>query len=366
MTSPVAGRVQRLRDLLRTGGIDALLVSNPTNIRYLCGFSGSNGSVVVTPSRSVLVTDSRYHERAVEELAGAQTHTGENVDIAIAPGAGHSELVRQLADAASIGLEADDLSWAEAAKFQELLGPERVQSTSGIVEELRELKSGPEIDIMREAAAIADVALMEVINDGIQGHTERSVQRRLDQRALERGAHGASFETIVASGPNAARPHHSAGDRTIAIGDLVIIDFGAELSGYRSDMTRSFILGQPNPEQRRMLEAVEAAQHAGVQAVSVGCPTSEIDAACRKVLADHDLDQYFTHGTGHGVGLDIHEAPSVSSTSTATLAPGHVITVEPGVYIPDVGGVRWEDTVVVTNVGVETLTTSPKQPVIDA
>ncbi len=360
------GRSLRLAGELRRFGLDALIVTNASNITYLTGFSGSNGTVVVRNSSITLVTDSRYTERAAEEIAAAQDAVGATVELEIIGGSSTEAaltLIEQSAEAAvSVGLEANDLSWAAATAVQERLGVERVKPTSGIVEGLREIKSEAEIDKMSKAARIADQALAAVIDGGILGMSERAVQRSLDHTAAELGADGPSFDTIVASGPNSSRPHHEAGDRVIAVGDLVIIDFGAEVGGYRSDMTRSFVLGEPTPQQRHMLDSVLVAQAAGVDAVAPGVVASKIDATCRSLLSAHDLVEYFTHGTGHGVGLDIHEAPSVSSKSTATLAPGHVITVEPGVYIPDVGGVRWEDTVVVTEGGAKSLTQSPKQP----
>ena len=362
---PAQGRALRLLGELRRHGLEALVVTNATNIRYLTGFTGSNGTVVVTNEATTLITDSRYTERAAEEIAAAQAETGIDVVLHIAAGASTASVGDLVTSARTIGLEAHDLSWAAATKLQEQLTTERVKGTNGLVEGLRQAKSDGEIERMTTAAGIADEALQEVIDGGILGRTEREVQRSLDSRAVDLGADGASFDTIVASGPNSSRPHHEASDRTIVAGDLVIIDFGAEVEGYRSDMTRSFILGGPTDQQQRMLDAVMEAQSAGVETVRPDVVTSEIDAACRAVLADHDLAEYFTHGTGHGVGLDIHEAPSVSSTSTATLAPGHVVTVEPGVYIPDVGGVRWEDTVVVTMDGAKALTNSPKQPYID-
>lgn len=360
-----SGRVGALRDLLKAAELDALIVSSPTNIRYLTGFTGSNGTVAITLNSATLITDSRYTERANEELAAVAAEVGVEFDVVIAGGLGRESLATLLEGVPVIGLEADDLSWSTATALQQLLSPARLEPTSELVEGLRELKSDSEVELIRKAAAIADAALTDVVERGLLGSSEREVQRALDRRALELGADGASFDTIVASGPNGSRPHHEAGDRVIESGDLVIIDFGAEVSGYRSDMTRSFVLGQPTSQQQTMLDAVHVAQAAGVDAVSPGVVTSAIDEACRAVLAEKDLGKFFTHGTGHGVGLDIHEAPSVNSKSTATLAPGHVITVEPGVYIPEVGGVRWEDTVLVTEAGAETLTNSPKQPLID-
>ena len=194
--------------------------------------------------------------------------------------------------------------------------------------------------------------------------TEREIAAALDATMRSLGADRSGFDTIVASGPNAARPHHQPSDRVIARGDLVIVDMGAERGSYRSDMSRSFSIGEPDERSAELLDAVKMAQSAGVSAVGPGVPASEIDAACRDHLKTAGLDQFFTHGTGHGVGLDIHEAPSVSARATATLAPGHIITVEPGVYIPDFGGVRWEDTLLVTDTGSESLTRSDKHTII--
>ena len=358
-------RISQLNLALSSAGLDALVVTAKSNVRYLTGFTGSNGSVVVTSKATTLVTDARYEERAIEELAAARGDVGADIEVLIAPGTGRTAIARVLEGAEAVGLEADDLAWSAATSFEELLSATRVRATSGLVEGLRERKSEAEVALIRRAASIADDALGQVIENGLVGRTEREVQRALDQCAVGLGADGASFDTIVASGPNGARPHHEPGDRVLTEGDLLIIDFGAEVSGYRSDMTRSFVLGEPTHQQRSMLEAVKDAQQRGVEAVKPGVLTSEIDAACRNALAEYAMADYFVHGTGHGVGLDIHEAPSVSSNSTATLAPGHIITVEPGVYIPEVGGVRWEDTVLVTAVGVETLTRSPKQPFLD-
>ena len=359
-------RLGRLRAALEQQQLDALIVTNSSNIRYLSGFTGSNGRIVVTATSATLVTDSRYTERAHDELASADASVGGEVQVEVAPGPGHDALQRLLTKSNAIGLEADDQSWSQVSALQALFGAERIHATTGLVEALRELKNEAEIELMAQAAAIADHALGQVIASGVAGRSERELQRLLDHAALSFGADGPSFDTIVASGPNASRPHHEAGDRVIEVGDLLIVDFGAEVGGYRSDMTRSFVIGEPTDQQRLMLDAVAQAQAAGVDRTAVGVSAADIDDACREVLRAHDLGEYFVHGTGHGVGLDIHEAPSVSSTSTATLSAGHVITVEPGVYIPGIGGVRWEDTVVITDHGTRTLTQSPKQPLLDA
>lgn len=353
-------RVSSAFERLSGAGVDAMIVSNPSNIRYLTGFTGSHGTVALVDGEAILFTDNRYAERAEDEIRAA----GTTVQIAIAPGSAHRELCTVLSATERIGVEAAHVSWSEARVLSEALGEDRIVPTANIVEDLREFKSADELDLMRRAASIADQALAGLLEDFGPGPTEREVARHLDQLVLQAGAHGPGFETIVASGPNSSRPHHQPTDRRLSKHDLVIIDFGAQYGGYRSDMTRSFVLGEPSSRQQELLDGVRSGQEAGVAAVAPGVAASGIDDACRSYLDGVGLGEWFTHGTGHGVGLDIHEAPSVSAKGTATLAPGHVITVEPGAYIPDFGGVRWEDTVVVTASGAEPLTQSAKQPVV--
>ncbi len=360
MSSAGGARTAQLRELLDDHGLDALIVSAPTNIRYITGFTGSNGTVLIRPDSVQLITDRRYTKWAADEI---EAHAP-NVDVVIASGNGLKELERLLESAGSIGLEAGHISWTDAESFQSEFGRERVVATTGAIEALREFKTEHEIAQLRAAAEVGDNALTLLIDELRPGLTEVDVARRLAQHMFDIAGAVPSFEIIVASGPNSAKPHHEPTDRVIQAGDLLIIDSGATVNGYRSDMTRSFVFGPPTSQQQEMLDVVLVAQQAGVDAVRPGVGTSEIDSTCRTSITDAGYGEYFTHGTGHGVGLDIHEAPSVSSSSTATLAPGHIVTVEPGVYIPDVGGVRWEDTVAVTTVGAEPLTRSPKQPLI--
>jgi len=361
MSAGTPERSTRIRSLVGEHDVDALIVSSPTNIRYSTGFTGSNGTAVITASSITLFTDRRYTKWADDEIAAHDA----DVQIVIAPGSGRKALIEHLGDAATVGLEASDISWAQAESFRAELGEDRVVATSGLIESLREIKSATEIDAMRRAAEVADHALEQLRGQLRPELTEVAVARLLAQNMYEIAGVVPSFDIIVAAGPNSAKPHHEPTERPLERGDLLIIDSGATIDGYRSDMTRSFIFGPPTGQQQEMLDVVLHAQLAGVDAVEVGVESSAIDGACREAITNAGLGEYFTHGTGHGVGLDIHEAPSVSGSSTATLAPGHVITVEPGVYIPDVGGVRWEDTVVVTNEGADTLTRSPKQPLIE-
>lgn len=353
-------RLDRLRSLLDEEQVDALVVTTRSNIRYLSGFSGSAGTLVVTASTATLVTDNRYALQAPDELARA----GAPVDVRIAPSGGFAELVSLLKTMPVVGLEGDQITWGQAERFATAL-PGETTATSGLVERLREHKDAAEVDRIETAAALADAALDQVRHLLASGLTERGFATELDAAMRRGGADRSGFETIVASGPNSARPHHRPGGRAIQPGDLVVVDFGAEKDGYRSDMTRSFVLGDPSDRQTELLDGVRAAQAAGVAAAGPGVATSAIDAACRTHLESIGLGEWFTHGTGHGVGLDIHEAPSVSATATATLAPGHIITVEPGVYLPEVGGVRWEDTLVITDDGARALTKAEKRPIVE-
>jgi Xaa-Pro aminopeptidase len=361
----VGGRLERLTASL--GGTDpacdALLVTHLTNVRYLTGFTGSAGVLVLRgDGGATLVTDGRYEEQATGELAAA----GARVAVAIGRtlAAQREVVVTGLQGAASIGLEADHVSWADQRRYAEAWFPDAaLVATTGLVETLRAVKDAGEVARLEAACAIADRALADVLPLVDEKPTEAAFARALDDRMRALGADDGSFETIVASGPNGSRPHHSPQDRTIERGDLVVVDFGALVDGYHSDMTRTIAAGGRaalDDEQRRMLDVVGEAQAAGVAAVRAGAPARAVDEACRAVIAAAGWGDAFVHGTGHGVGLDIHEDPRVSATAEATLAEGHVVTVEPGVYLPGRGGVRIEDTVVVTAAGGRTLTHAPK------
>lgn len=358
----VVGRVGRVREALGpvAGG---LLVTKPVNVRWLTGFTGSAGSVLVTADRMLLVTDGRYEAQAAEQVAAAGL-AGE-VDIAI--GLTVAAQTGTLADATSglhqLALEADHVTWAEQRRLAGVLAPELAPS-EGLVDELRVVKDDGEIARIEAAAAIATEALSTVVDRLWDGPTEAEFGLELDTEMRRLGASGPSFETIVASGPNGAKPHHRPSDRVVGPGDLVVLDFGATVDGYRSDMTRTVCLGEPDDTQARMLSVVTESQAAGVAAVRAGASCRAVDAACREVIAAAGWADAFTHGTGHGVGLEIHEAPRLSAVApeAATLASRSVVTVEPGVYLAGIGGVRIEDSVVVADDGCRPLTLAPKDP----
>jgi Xaa-Pro aminopeptidase len=362
----VAGRLERLRARLPGAGCEALLVTSLVNLRYLTGFSGSAGMLLVTSDRALLVTDGRYRDQSAEQLAAA------GVEATIEIGRPPEQL--EAIDGATrglgpIGLEADDITWSGKQRLASglscIASAGSLVATRGVVEALRIVKDAGELARIEAAADIADVALAQVKDRLKQGPTELEFAVALDFEMRHRGADGVSFETIVASGPNGARPHAEVSDRRIAPGEFVVIDFGAEVDGYRSDMTRTVCVGPvQSSELLDIFDAVLVAQRAGVRTLRPGVTGGEVDAACRESLALAGFGDLFVHGTGHGVGLQIHEAPAIALGGTDILAEGAVVTVEPGAYLGGVGGVRIEDTLVVTATGARALTKSTKDTIL--
>lgn len=358
----VSDRLARLRQsMVESDQPPALLVTSLTNVRYLTGFAGSAGMLFVLPDEAVLLTDGRYGTQAAEQLASA----GVGARIEVCPAAGQAERGRAVVAGSGVvglALEADHVSWARQRAFAEKWFPGiELTPSLGLVEGLRRIKDAGELDRLAAAARIADEALSAVRGRLAEGLTEADFGRLLDFEMCVLGATAPSFETIVASGPNAAKPHHRPGSRQIGRSEPIVLDFGALFEGYHSDMTRTvWVDGLGDPVLRQAVDVVLAAQAAGVAAVRPGAACVDVDQACRSLIADAGWAENFVHGTGHGVGLEIHEAPSLSSVSTDTLAVGHVVTVEPGVYLPGIGGVRIEDTVVVTEDGCRPLNSTPK------
>ena len=360
----VAERVPRLRSRFDAAGCQAALITRMVNIRYLTGFTGTSAMLLVLPDELHFVTDGRYRDRSAEELGRV------GVDAAISVGRTATEQRAAVTDRVGgierLGLEAEAVTWAQHRRFAGEWFPDlELVPTEDLVEQLRRVKDDGEIERMARAAAIADAALASCRGMLADGVTEADFAVALDFAMRQGGADGPSFETIVASGPNGAKPHHHPVDRRVQPGELVVIDFGAQVDGYCSDMTRTLCVGEPaSATARRMAEVVAESQRAGVASVVAGARAQSVDDACRSVIAAAGWADAFLHSTGHGVGLEIHEAPRVSSVSTDTLEPGYVVTVEPGVYLADHGGVRIEDTVVVTSEGCRTLTNAPKDLVL--
>jgi Xaa-Pro aminopeptidase len=358
----VDGRLEEVaRHLADCHAASALIVSSTVNIRYLTGFTGSAGVLICRKDDSVLVTDGRYVEQAQAQVrdSGAAVRIVE----ARTAAATLDAVAFELAHDAKIGCESEDLTVEAHARYVAALGREMIP-LSGVVEELRRLKSEAEIERITFAASTADNALADARNLLVRAMsepiTERDVRDELEYRMRRYGADGPSYETIVATGPNAARPHHRPTDQLLSEGDSVVIDVGGLVDGYHSDMTRTYLLGEVDPVLQTMLEVVTEAQSRGVAAVRAGELPSEIDRICRTFITEAGFGPEFVHGTGHGVGLNIHESPWLRAQSNDPLRDGEVVTVEPGVYRVGLGGVRIEDLLLVRATGSTTLTHTPK------
>ena len=351
-----AGRCDRV--CRRFDQAEALLVSDLSNIRWLTGFTGSNGWALLTPVEVMLITDGRYGEQARSQLDAAGV--GGRVLVGLSGAAMLDLLATEVSPFASIGFEAAHVSYEQYQRFHGVL-PTTLVPVGGVIESERRRKDAGEVARMAEACRIADAALTKVVAAGLEGRTEAEVRNHLEITMRELGASGPSYETIVATGPvNAARPHHRPTDTVIEAGHTVIIDVGALYDGYHSDMTRTFFVGEPTPLQQELYDVVLTAQRAGVAAVEAGMSTSQLDSVCRDSIREAGYAEWFSHGTGHGVGLLIHEDPFINSTGDLKLQVGDVVTVEPGVYRDGFGGIRVEDLVVVTDTGCRVLTASPK------
>lgn len=359
MTLPplVAGpRLDAVRAMMRERALEALLVTDLVNIRYLTGFSGSAARLLVLPDDAVLVTDGRYGDQATEEIAA--------VGAAVRVLVGRTQAVQRehlgelTATVDRLGVEAASLTLAER---DALVFVGEMVATAGLVDGLRARKDAAEVARIEAAARIADAALADVAGRLAEGVDERSFAAELDFAMRRHGADGPSFDTIVAAGPNSAFPHHRPNDRKVGEGDLVVVDFGATVDGYRSDMTRTFVIGTPTARAQQLYDAVAEAEAAGLAAIVPGARGEDVHKVCRSVLARHGLADHFLHGTGHGVGLRIHEAPWLTPSSTDVIEAGHVVTCEPGVYLVGVGGVRIEDAVVVTDHGCRPVTLTSKE-----
>lgn len=350
----------RLRALLADAGLDALLVTSLVNVRYLTGFTGSNAALLVTADDAVLATDGRYTTQAEAESPDLERLIDRRVAPALADRAGKADVPR-------LGFEAHALSVADHTELAELAdegrpaGRPALVAADHLVESLRVTKDEGELTLLRTACAISCAALEGLLPSVAAGRTERDVARDLEDRMLDAGADGVAFETIVATGSNSAIPHHQPTDREIGTGDLLKIDFGARYRGYHADCTRTFVVGrEPAAWQREVFDLVRAAQRAGRAALAPGAELAAVDAAAREVVRDGGHAEDYPHGLGHGVGLEIHEAPMMGPAAAGRIGSRTPVTVEPGVYLPGRGGVRIEDTLVVTDDGPELLTTTPR------
>lgn len=350
-------RAERLVELIAEREFDQLFVSDLTNVRYLSGFTGTNGACLVGGKERIFFTDFRYTERAEREV-GEEWERPE----------AERELVPQIAARmhGRVGFEDAKLSVRQLARLEAAVGEGVDLVPAGdLVERLRAVKEPEEIERMAAASELADGVFQWTIERGLAGHTERDVARACEARIRELGAEP-SFPPIIAAGENGALPHAEPGDREIGPGELVVFDMGAELDGYCSDGTRTFATGDPGEEAREVYDLVLAAQLAALAAIRVGASGKEVDAVAREMIAEAGHGDHFGHGLGHGVGLEVHESPRLATTSEDELREGNVVTVEPGIYLPGRFGVRIEDLVVVTGDGYRNLSgTSKELTVVD-
>jgi len=346
MTSP---RLQALTEQVAERELDALLVSNIVNVRWLTGFTGSNAVAVAGPDTRRFVTDFRYLTQAAEQIDAAwKREVATDLLQRVADGIGEEPL--------RLGFDDEDLSVRLHGKLADAL-PDNVQlvAAGGIVQGLRAVKDAAEIDAIRAAAQLADAALEEVLTGGLVGRTEREIALEVEIAIRRRGAEGVSFSPIVAAAEHGALPHAEPRDVPIRSNTLVVIDWGAQLGGYASDCTRTFATGELDPRDREIYELVLRAQQAALTAIRPGPTGREVDAVARAIIDEGGHGDHFGHGLGHGVGLEVHEGPRLSKQGNDVLAAGNIVTVEPGVYVPGAVGVRIEDLVLVTEDGGEVL-----------
>jgi Xaa-Pro aminopeptidase len=353
MRRPERDRLARLGQVMRENGLDSLLVTRREDVRYLSGFSGSSGSLLVTVSRSCLITDFRYNVQARKETTGITILIQKKDHFTAVRDAGERMGIDTLWFDES-ALSVDGLKNLKKKGF-------KLKGHADLIKTLRQLKDKVELASIRTAIRRAEEAFRELRKDIKPGATEQGLASKIEYLMRDKGSRRAAFDTIVASGVHGAMPHASVTSRRIKKGDLVTFDFGAEANGYYSDITRTFCVGRPSVRQREVHELVLQAQSAAIRRISIGVPCRAVDAAARDVIKKAGHGRHFGHGTGHGIGLMVHEGPSVSPLSIDTVAENMVFTVEPGVYIPGWGGVRIEDMVQVTETGAKVLTMLPRE-----
>ncbi len=356
-------RTTKLLDLITKQGMDGIIIVNPSNRRYLSYFTGSAGVLYISPKRQVLLTDFRYIEQASKQCP--------DYEIINHQAKGIPTLLREFMDqdgVKSIAIESDSVTYAQYEEYKKAFGDIIIKGTQSVVEGLRQIKDPEEIENLKKAEAIGDMAFTNIIRfikeNIAKGVTENQIALALEVNMRENGAQGTSFNSIVAAGSKSSLPHAVPGDVVLKDGDFVVMDFGCIYNGYCSDMTRTIVIGEPSPKHLEIYNTVLLANEEALKAIKPGKTGKEIDAIARDIIKDKGYGDYFGHGLGHSVGLDIHENPRLATTDDTKLEPGMVVTVEPGIYIPDFGGVRIEDLVVVTEDGIKNLTFSPKELIV--
>src|SRR5680860_474324 len=355
-------RVKRVRESLAATNAEALLVTDLANVRYLTGFSGSNGQVLITESAAVFMSDSRYAARAADMVQGAE--------VLIYPHRMSDALKERLGGVSRLGIEAANISVASLESLTGRLGGVEIVPTKSVVENLRRTKDQEEAALLREAIRIGDESFSWVLQRLVEGASERQVALDLEVHLRSSGAEAVALSLIVGSGPLSAHIHHTPSERVLQRGDIVLMDFGCRYEGYCSDLTRTVVVGAARDEQRENNELVQSEQAKGIAAAKAGAGTEDVDMAARRVIEQGGHGDKFTHSLGHGVGLHIHEAPRLGKSPEEDLDVGalkaqDVVTIEPGVYLNGKFGIRIEDCVLVTEQGCEVLGSAPKDHLLE-
>ena len=350
-------RVEKLRKKMQEENLDSFLITSPYNLRYLTNFTGTTGLAVITLEKAFFITDFRYTEQAAAQAQGFEIIKNVGPIFEEVAELDKKEGLREL------GFEETTVSFLEYSVLEEIIDAQLIP-ISGMIEELREIKDEEEIAIIEKACSIADLAYDHILKMIQPGMTEIEVANQLDFYMRSLGASGVSFETIVASGLRSAMPHGVASKKIIEQGDLITIDFGCYYEGYVSDMTRTFAIGDPGEQLKEIYQIVLEAQLAVLEVAKPGVTGKQLDAVARDYITKHGYGEAFGHSTGHGIGLEIHEGPNVSVRAEKQFVPGNIITDEPGIYLPGIGGVRIEDDLLITSDGNRVLTHSPKELII--
>jgi Xaa-Pro aminopeptidase/Xaa-Pro dipeptidase len=351
-------RLAKLRQILADNNLDAIVIRQPENRRYLCGFTGTKGALFISPEWAILAVPFIYFEQAKRQAPTFELVRFQREFAEVWP-----DLIAK-ANARRVAFESAHLTVGKHSKLAAGAEGAELMPTEGIVESLRAIKDRDELDAIRKAVALADAAFAHIIEFIEAGMTEREVAWELEVYMRTHGAEKVAFDLIVGAGPNGALPHHKVSERVIGLGEPIVMDLGARVAGYNSDLTRTICLGQPDERFTEIYDLVLQAQLAAEAVVRGGIVAGEADNAARQVITEAGYGEQYGHGLGHGVGLAVHEKPLIRQGAEAVLKPGMVFTVEPGIYLPDWGGVRLEDMVFVQEDGVDVLSRASKEPVI--
>jgi len=354
MESEYEKRRNRLKQIIEELHLDALLVSSLVNVRYLCGFTGTNGFLLISDIAEVLYTDSRYIEQGMEESLN-------EIDVFLSHGFKGITGLSGFNKINQLGFESENISHSEFISVSEILNERtKLVPTRGVIEKIRSIKDENEIDLIKSAASLADMAITYALNLLESGISESEIAWSIEKFLKENGADDIAFDTIVATGVNSSKPHHRGGTAVVKPGDPLVIDMGASIKGYNSDITRTIIVEGRDNQFDSVYDTVLEAQMAAINAVEEGISGKELDLIARKVIENRGYGENFSHGLGHGIGLEVHEMPMVVPSSEILLEDGMIFTIEPGVYIPGWGGVRIEDMILLESGRTSILTNSPK------